>query len=94
MSFGFQFEGAGWLVILERLYFRLQPLARDGFAIVCVKSKYATLRIYCRGGSEAIDDEIETAKAEAARTCQICGAAGALRVVGGWRAVRCRACAE
>jgi hypothetical protein len=92
MMWGFQC-GSGWFGLLEQMCARIQPLAQDGFTIVCVKSKKATLRVHCRGGSEATEAEIERAKSLALMTCESCGGPGERRAVGGWLAVRCRACA-
>jgi hypothetical protein len=95
MQYGFQFSGAGWLGLMEQLCERLQPLVSEAdFRIVAVKSKFASLRISYRNGSDAIDAEIEAARAVAAVTCENCGAAGTQQQVGGWVAVRCVACAE
>jgi hypothetical protein len=92
MSFGFQMD-LGWYGLVERLCKRLQPITSDGFVIVSVKSKYATLRISYRGGTDAIDAEVAMAKTEAAVTCDMCGAAGQRQVVDGRWSVRCAACA-
>jgi hypothetical protein len=93
MRYGFQFKGRGWRRVMARMCVRLEPIAQEGFAIVCVKSKYATLRISCRGGSDAIEAEIERTKSLALVTCELCGGPGKQWTVGGWLAVRCRACA-
>jgi hypothetical protein len=92
MMWGFQTE-PGWFTLLENLCDRLEPIAQDGFAIVCIKSKNATLRVHCRGGSEATEAEIEQATSLAHVTCELCGRRGERREVGGGLGVRCRACA-
>jgi hypothetical protein len=95
MDWGFQFSGYGWLRAMDHLCERLVPLvAGSGCQITGVKSKFGTLRIAYRGGSDAISAEIETCKQAALVTCENCGAAGTRQQVGGWAAVRCVACAE
>jgi hypothetical protein len=64
MQWGFQC-GPGWFGLLEQMCSRIQPLAQEGFALVCIKSKNATLRVHCRGGDDAVDAVIEATKAEA-----------------------------
>jgi hypothetical protein len=95
MAFGFQFVGPGWLSIMEGLCERLAPLAKgSNFQITSVKSKLGTLRIAYRDGSDPIEAEVELAKVLAGKTCEVCGATGSQRTVGGWVTVRCEACAN
>jgi hypothetical protein len=65
MDRGFEFEGDGWLGIMDRLCAKLLPIASQDFRIVAVKSKFETLRIAYRGGNNAVEAAIEAAKAEA-----------------------------
>jgi hypothetical protein len=88
MGFGFQFAGIGWLPIMERLCERLVPLAQDTpLQLISVKSKLGSLRLAYRGGSEAIDAEIDAeiaaAKSLALVTCELCGGPGVQRTFGG-----------
>jgi hypothetical protein len=78
MHLGFQFAGSGWLGVMATLCERLVPLVGDsGFRILSVKSKFGTLRVTYRGGSDAVEAEIEAAKAEA--TWEFCGQVGERR---------------
>jgi hypothetical protein len=93
MDRGFENVGQSWLPILADMCERLMPLAEGGVRLLAVKSKYATLRIIARGGSEATDAVIAEAKEVAARTCSACGAAGERRTTAqGWVSVRCATC--
>jgi hypothetical protein len=93
MMYGFQDIGPGWLAILERLCARLHAIAEPTFWLASVKEKLGSLRIAHRGDNEAIEAVVEVARAAALVTCELCGAAGEHREVGGWLAVRCPACA-
>jgi hypothetical protein len=92
MHRGFENVGQGWLPILAQLCERLVPLAQDDVRIVAVKSKYGDLRVNYRGGDDATDTAVGDARASAARTCQMCGAPGERRTVGGELVVSCAGC--
>jgi hypothetical protein len=100
MHLGLQLNGSGWLGLLERLCGNLQPLAQmvsseDGeFKILAVKQKFGTLRVAYRGASDAIEVEIERAKAEALRTCETCGGGGTLRSLDGYLTILCDQCSS
>ncbi|WP_433971955.1 hypothetical protein [Tunturiibacter lichenicola] len=93
MRWGFQGVGSGWLPIMERLCIRLQSIAKPTFKLISVKEKLGSLRITFCGGSDAIGEAVDAAKAEAMVTCDQCGAAGALLVTDELWAVRCGKCA-
>jgi len=65
MWFGLQVPDA-WRDTIEQLCQRLLPLAADqaDFRILSVKEKFGSLRIAYRGGTPAIEAEIERAKVE------------------------------
>lgn len=98
MGFGIRFDGSGWLGLLDRLCDKLQPLALGvraqgmEFKILGVKRKFGTLRIAYRGGNEAIAEEIERAKSEALRTCELCGEPGELRSHQNYLTILCGSC--
>jgi hypothetical protein len=94
MGRGFENVGEGWLPVMTQLCERLVRLPQADFRIVCVKSKYADLRVIYRGGDDATDKAVAEARAAAARTCSMCGAAGERRMTpNGWWVVRCAVCA-
>jgi hypothetical protein len=92
---------SGWHPILERLFIALdadvKSLETDGLVeadnpprIVEVKEKLGGLRVYMRGPiSLLMRDRIKQAEAEAAATCETCGAPGELRDYAGYFATRC-----
>jgi hypothetical protein len=98
MHLGLQLNGSGWLGLLDRLCANLQPLTQmvssegEEFKILAVKQKLGTLRVAYRGASDAIEAEIERAKAEALRTCETCGGAGTLRSLDGYLTILCDQC--
>jgi hypothetical protein len=51
-----------------------------------------TLRVAYRGANDAIEAEIDRAKAEALRACETCGAAGTLRSLDGYLMILCDQC--
>jgi hypothetical protein len=94
MHRGFENVGEGWLGIMDSLCARLLPIAPLNFRIVCVKSKYADLRVIYRGGDDVTDTAVAEARATAARTCPVCGGEGERRTTAdGWWQVWCSACA-
>jgi hypothetical protein len=93
LMFGFQGVGPGWLTIMERLCSRLMPIVGPEFKFTSVKEKVGCLRIAFRGGSDAIGEAVDAAKAKAMVTCDQCGAAGSLLEMDRLWAVRCGKCA-
>jgi hypothetical protein len=83
---------------MGRLCAKLQPLATEvrtqggEFVILGVKQKFGTLRVVYRGGNDEIAKEVELAKADALRTCEMCGGPGDLRSERGYLTVLCVAC--
>lgn len=98
MTFGFQLNGSGGLVLLYRLCEKLQLIALElrtrgiEFKILQIKQKLGTLRMAHRGGNDAIQAEIDRARAVALRTCELCGKPGELRSEHGYLIVLCRGC--
>lgn len=81
----------GWIDIVERLYEGLERLGGDT-RVRYLKEKYAELDIAVDAAPEIYGKaEMLTMQAsgEAARTCQVCGRRGRLRVHGGWFAMLC-----
>lgn len=68
--------GEGWKSIIARLCTTIAAFDLPELRVVQIKQKLGELRFYVRGGNEAVDDAINTAAAEAERTCEACGALG------------------
>jgi hypothetical protein len=83
--------GEGWWAIIADLDRDIAAIAPD-YRVQQIKEKFGGLRFYCAlpDGSEdeRIDGLIDVAEAAAARTCEVCGAAGRLRQ-GGWLRTLC-----
>ena len=91
--------GPGWLPLLTRLCADLSEIIRtDGlttFLAQQVKEKRGGLRFYCTGGNTRTAARIERAEAEAAFTCEQCGAQPSpIRSHAGWLTTNCDACLE
>ena len=87
--------GDGWYDILDRLSAKLEPM---GIKAAQVKEKFGGLRFYFYGYSERDNVEeayeyVNEAEAEAAKTCEQCGAPGQLYGQG-WLTTLCKTCAE
>jgi hypothetical protein len=94
MDRGFENVGPGWIPVMTQLCERLVPLAQADFRIVAVKSKFATLRIHCRGGNDATDAVVDRAKALALSICERCGRPGTQQTTAADElVVRCEHCA-
>jgi hypothetical protein len=65
LMFGFEGVGPGWLKIIDLMCAELAPCAPVGFAIICVKEKYGSLRVIYRGGDDRVEAIVEAAKSEA-----------------------------
>jgi len=97
LSFGIETE-SGWYNLLDKCMDKLQYFcdicSKNGEEVQVVanqiKSKYATLRFYYSGGGgtkiewDIIDDIINQAEAESARTCEMSGKHGEACKKGGW----------
>lgn len=93
MAFGCEC-GDGWYGILERLLVDIAAMSPPAdFAILQVKEKYGTLRVYVSSASDAIFDRIDQAELESAATCEICGKPGKLRGTH-WVETLCDDCAK
>jgi len=103
MAFGFE-HGDGWRSILWRLCGDLEsmllklkgkkPEDYGDFQITQIKEKYGTLRFYTNWATDEMDDRIDQAEEESARTCEICGSPGEMRNAHGWYMIRCDECWE
>lgn len=97
LSFGIETE-SGWYNLLDKCMEKLQYFcdicSKNGEDVQVfanqIKSKYATLRFYYSGEGgtkiewDIIDDIINQAEAESARTCEISGKHGEACKKGGW----------
>ena len=92
--------GDGWDELLELALRRVEAAMagerKDAvFAIVQVKEKFGTIRIYYEARSlsapakEAIEEAVDLAEARSACTCEICGSEGRLFDGLGWFTTRC-----
>jgi hypothetical protein len=79
--------GPGWHPIIDRLAADLLKLGWDG-KVLQVKEKFGGLRFYIEQDMDVLHDRIDAAKAEAYRTCEICGTPGIARS-GGWIKTLC-----
>lgn len=90
--------GDGWFDLLMRLSVKieaaLQAMLTEGKRrqdLPCVhqvKEKFGTLRFYMSQPAQW-REWIAEAEAESARTCELCGAPGALSIRGGWYSTMC-----
>ncbi len=103
MAFGIETDGEGWNDLLDKCMEKLQYFcdlcSKNGEEVQVVanqiKSKYATLRFYVSvyGANSIedniIDDIINQAEAESARTCEVSGKHGEACKRGGWYKTLC-----
>lgn len=80
----------GWRGIVEAL---CDKLALTGCTVSQVKEKFGGLRVYLDNGTDAALAAVRDAEAQAARTCERCGADGAKRS-GSWLRTLCEGCAK
>jgi len=93
---------AGWYPIIERYFDGVAELLEKHpgatFRASQIKEKLGGIRLYSDGSPvlcEPVGKLVREAEIEADRTCEVCGAAGALRVIGvGFYATRCDTHAE
>jgi hypothetical protein len=92
--------GKGWVPLLTRLATDLKNMGWTG-AVEQIKEKFGSLRFYALPDGvpahlhEAFRDRITAAEAESCRTCEMCGAPGAIesrRPNGGWIKCLCPTC--
>jgi hypothetical protein len=93
--------GDGWQELVLRLFADLDKMVRDDVErgtvsarkaphVFQVKEKFGRLRVQMVGPiSDEMFDRIEAAVAEAAKTCEVCGAVGHLSNIQGWWGTRC-----
>ncbi len=85
--------GPGWYPILAELDERLREIDPD-YRVLQVKEKFGTLRFYWSGRNrEAGDRVVREAEAASARTCELCGEPGKLRIRRTWMQTVCNSCA-
>jgi len=79
----------GWMSLLEQM---LDEISATGLHIQIrqIKSKFATLRVYCDNTS--VDDIVLKYANIASNTCEICGEPGKYRCNGGWETIMCDTC--
>ena len=100
MSFTFRVGATGWFDLIDRLCGDIKAIAdsRGAAGPICritdIKEKMGELRIACEGADEQICNLIHEARLESARTCQVCGEHGTLRIIEGLAATLCDADAE
>ncbi|MFF9178982.1 hypothetical protein [Streptomyces sp. NPDC014793] len=91
--------GPGWHPLLNRLHAQLS-MAVPGYRLTDVKEKLGGLRVHVATGEQVVPEEVRAlvaaAAAEAAATCEFCGAVGRPRsrsdVPGGWIKTACDSC--
>lgn len=98
MSYGFEC-GSGWFEMLLLLSESIEKIAstmkaegvdEDKLPLVCqVKEKLGGLRYYIEHGNYEINAMIEEAQQKSFGICDVCGAAGQLRVIEGIYMTRC-----
>lgn len=105
IGYGFQC-GDGWFDILLQLSQKIEvdlQAMRDRFAsapmedlphALQVKEKFGGLRFYMNLQSERWADWIREAEVEAFKTCERCGAPGAMHIRGGFLQTLCPTCAK
>ena len=102
MARGFD-VGDGWEPLLRRFSAKVEPLvAGTSLRAVQIKEKFAVLRIYLGADEElpqavdgAINEAIDEAVENSARTCEVCGASGRSRPIKyGRLRTLCDACVE
>lgn len=99
MALGFDC-GDGWLSILSELFEKIDKELleeysfneRKHFKIVQVKEKFGTLRVYCYGNNDRINELIEKAEQKSAITCECYGRIGATQNKSGWIQTLCKKC--
>lgn len=103
LAFGIETDGDGWNNLLDKCMEKLQYFcdlcSKNGEEVQVVanqiKSKYSTLRFYYSGEGgtkiewDIIDDIINQAEAESARTCEVSGKRGESCKKGGWYMTLC-----
>jgi hypothetical protein len=86
--------GPGWSPILARLNDRLEAIAPD-YQVLQIKEKFGTLRFYLGNGYHQLGEAaVAEAEGESARTCELCGNPGRLRVRNSWYRTVCDDCAR
>ena len=93
----------GWDTIVEQLFLKLVAVYPD-LEVYQIKEKFGGLRFYTNKDAEGPARALtNAAEAEAWRTCQRCGAAGAEQIVAweesvgpgsGWVSTLCKECAS
>jgi hypothetical protein len=80
------FPGDGWESLIRNLSEKLEALilqtpetTRHHYRASQCKEKFGTLRYYMAASTDEMEQAIEEAEEESARTCETCGAPGELR---------------
>ena len=92
MSFTVRVGAAGWFVLIDQFCEQVTR-EKERFGLACritrIKEKLGELRILCEGANEQIETLINKVRLESARTCQMCGRYGTLRILQGLAATLC-----
>jgi len=96
MCWGFDCSD-GWFHIINQLSAKLEAeimkLPEDERKHCCasqVKQKFGSLRFYLTCSTDKMEKLIYKACEQSAKTCEVCGKRGALRVDGGWYFTACK----
>jgi hypothetical protein len=77
------------VALIERSRLLLEAAERDVPAVLQVKEKLGSLRIYFDGGGERARAASEFAEHLSESVCELCGCGGKLSSDGGWMRTRC-----
>lgn len=96
MGFGCEC-GDGWFDLIDALCHDLIALCVDQDlavpAIIQVKEKFGSLRVYLEAGDPVLFERIAQAEEASLETCERCGGPGQLGVQDDYWCVRCEICA-
>jgi len=84
----------GWFDIIYNLCKEIYPMRPK---VMQIKEKFGGLRFYCsfpKDYSERGYEFIRKAESKSYKTCEECGQPGEMRIIKGWRMVRCDQCNE
>lgn len=82
---------SGWTDIINTCIDEIIELDPD-IQILQIKEKFAELRIYVSGTTQAVYKILEKYNDKISNTCQLCGKEGELRINRGWYSILCDNC--
>ena len=86
--------GPGWYPILARIEKQLRQIDPD-YQVLQIKEKFGTLRFYLAWQYDELGKAaVAEAEAEAARTYELCGSPGRLRIRNSWLRTVCNDCGQ